>query len=75
MFGGWLRSQVTCSICKYQSIKLETFLDLNLEIQGIETLTDALVKFTEVEYLTGPNQYKCKRHVASVVVLMGTQLK
>ena len=33
VFGGWLRSQVKCSVCNNNSDTFESFLDLNLEIK------------------------------------------
>ena len=35
VFGGWLRSRVTCGQCHHNSDTFDSFLDLNLEIKVI----------------------------------------
>ncbi|VDB97050.1 unnamed protein product [Peniophora sp. CBMAI 1063] len=61
IFGGRLRSRVTCSQCKHNSDTFDNILDLSLEITGTRNLNEALKKFTKVDHLTGQNKYKCEK--------------
>lgn len=62
MFGGSLQSKVQCMRCHRESLCFENMLDLTVEIHGdIESLEDALAKFTASELLDGENKYKCNR--------------
>lgn len=68
VFGGCLHSTVSCMSCKAVSIVNEPFLDLSLEINGTNSVTGALEKFTANEKLDGSNRYrceKCKKHVVA----------
>lgn len=58
MWGGYLRSQVKCCKCGYESNTYETILDLSLEIKGT-SVHSALKNFTDPEILDGENKYKC----------------
>ncbi|CAO2834476.1 unnamed protein product [Amaranthus hypochondriacus] len=61
-FGGYLRSKIKCTKCRGKSEKHERMMDLTVEIGGdIETLEDALRKFTGTEPLDGENKYHCGR--------------
>mmetsp|Transcript_17630 Transcript_17630/g.29624 ORF Transcript_17630/g.29624 Transcript_17630/m.29624 type:complete len:592 (-) Transcript_17630:172-1947(-) len=60
-FGGRLRSQVTCTSCKYDSNTYDPFLDLSLEINKVPTIAQALGRFTAVEVLDGQNKYLCSK--------------
>lgn len=61
-FGGYLRSKIKCSRCHGKSERQERMMDLAVEIEGdIETLEDALRKFTRTESLDGENKYHCSR--------------
>ncbi len=61
MFGGYLRSQVSCTKCKYNSNTYDPFLDLSLEVSGkkVNSLHDALTEFTRKETLDTDNKWKC----------------
>ncbi|KAI0033752.1 hypothetical protein K488DRAFT_36143, partial [Vararia minispora EC-137] len=61
IFGGRLRSRVTCGQCHQHSDTFDSILDLSLEINGVRTLREALQKFTKVDHLTGSNKYKCEK--------------
>ena len=68
MFGGYLRSQVRCTKCKYKSNTYDPFLDLSLEVSGkkIKSLQGALSEYTRKETLDAANKWKCsgcKKHV------------
>ncbi|KAK2466050.1 hypothetical protein APHAL10511_001692 [Amanita phalloides] len=66
IFGGRLRSRVTCHDCGYNSDTFDRILDLSLDILRSESVRDALHKFIAVDYLKGADKYKCekcKKHV------------
>ncbi|ETW84138.1 cysteine protease, partial [Heterobasidion irregulare TC 32-1] len=68
IFGGKLRSRVTCRDCAYNSDTFDSMLDLSVDIYGLGSLRDALRKFVAVDYLKGSDKYKCekcKRHVVA----------
>lgn len=61
-FGGYLQSKIKCLKCQYISERYDRMMDLNVEIEGnIESLQDALARFTAPEILDGENKYKCDR--------------
>lgn len=50
--------------CSVKSERHEQMMDLTVEIEGnIETLEEALRKFTATEILDGENKYHCNRLV------------
>lgn len=61
IFGGRLRSRVTCRECNYNSDTFDSMLDISLDIYGSSTLKDALKKFVAVDYLRGSDKYKCEK--------------
>ncbi|KAM0910604.1 hypothetical protein ACQ4PT_014048 [Festuca glaucescens] len=62
MFEGYLRSKIKCTKCGVSSEQRERILDLTVEIDGaINTLEDALHRFTSKEVLDGDNKYHCVR--------------
>ena len=63
LFGGRLRSRVTCMQCGYNSDTFDSILDLSIDIHGCASLKDALRKFTAVDYLKGADKYKCEKCV------------
>ena len=65
IFGGMLRSRVTCSECHHNSDTFDSILDLSVDIHGVDTLRDALRKFTAVDYLKGSDKYKCEKYAPS----------
>ncbi|KAK5824115.1 Ubiquitin carboxyl-terminal hydrolase 16 -like protein [Gossypium arboreum] len=61
-FGGFLRSKIMCVKCQGKSERYERMMDLTVEIEGdIETLEEALHRFTRTEILDGENKYQCGR--------------
>ncbi|GAA99001.1 uncharacterized protein L969DRAFT_76895 [Mixia osmundae IAM 14324] len=60
IFGGKLRSRVLCNKCGHASDTFESFLDLSLDIQGLDHLRDALRRFFQPDDLRGQNKYKCE---------------
>jgi len=68
IFGGKLRSRVTCLSCGYNSDTFDDMLDLSVDIYGVDSLQKALRKFVAVDHLKGADKYKCdkcKKHVSA----------
>ncbi|XP_068068824.1 ubiquitin carboxyl-terminal hydrolase 17-like protein 6 [Anomalospiza imberbis] len=68
IFGGFLRSRVTCFSCEAISDSYEAFLDVPLDIKAASSLTAALEDFVTPEHLDGDNCFKCnkcKKNVAA----------
>jgi ubiquitin C-terminal hydrolase len=63
IFGGYLQSQVLCTVCKYPSNTIEAALDISLEIQNANSIEKALALFTKKELLCKDNRYKCSKYV------------
>lgn len=61
IFGGRLRSRVTCLSCGYNSDTFDSILDLSIDIYGVTNLRDALRKFVAVDHLRGADKYKCDK--------------
>ncbi|NXF56015.1 UBP42 hydrolase, partial [Oceanites oceanicus] len=59
IFGGFLRSRVTCLNCKAVSDSYEAFLDVLLDIKAAPSVTAALEDFVKPEQLDGKNCFKC----------------
>ncbi|KAG6903411.1 hypothetical protein C0995_005434 [Termitomyces sp. Mi166 len=66
IFGGRLRSRVTCLNCGHNSDTFDRVLDISVDIHRQEVLKDALRKFVAIDHLKGADKYKCekcKKHV------------
>ncbi|XP_075579417.1 ubiquitin carboxyl-terminal hydrolase 42-like [Pelecanus crispus] len=61
IFGGFLRSRVTCLSCKAVSDTYEAFLNIPLDIKAASSVTGALEDFVKPEQLDGENGYKCSK--------------
>jgi ubiquitin carboxyl-terminal hydrolase 36/42 len=66
IFGGRLRSRVTCRECGHNSDTFDSILDLSLDIVGVSGLKEALRKFIAVDYLKGADKYKCEKCVPTL---------
>ncbi|CAM0944815.1 unnamed protein product [Alopecurus aequalis] len=61
VFGGRLKSQLTCHACGHCSETFEPFLDLSLEIDQVDDLVAALESFTKVEQIgDAENKLTCE---------------
>ena len=60
VFGGKLRSRVTCLTCNRCSDKFDGFMDLSLDIAKAKSVANALKSYVAVEVLDGRNKYKCE---------------
>jgi hypothetical protein len=70
IFGGYLRSQVRCNKCGYNSNTYDPFLDLSLEVskKSSNSVAFAFSEFTRKETLDSANKWKCsgcKKHVCA----------
>ncbi|XP_059691242.1 ubiquitin carboxyl-terminal hydrolase 42-like [Gavia stellata] len=61
VFGGFLRSRVTCLSCKAISDTYEAFLNIPLDIKAASSVTEALEDFVRPEQLDAENGYKCSK--------------
>ncbi|NWU73717.1 UBP42 hydrolase, partial [Pterocles burchelli] len=68
IFGGKLRSRVTCLQCGAVSDTYELFFDLPLDIKELSSVTGALEDFVRLEQLDGENSFQCSgcRRLAAV---------
>ncbi|XP_061870780.1 ubiquitin carboxyl-terminal hydrolase 42-like [Colius striatus] len=61
IFGGQMRSRVTCLSCNAVSDSYEAFLDVSLDIKAASSVTTALKHFVKPEHLDGENCFHCSR--------------
>jgi ubiquitin carboxyl-terminal hydrolase 36/42 len=61
IFGGYIRTTVTCLQCCGVSTTFQHFQDLILDIRRASTLDDALAAYFCVERLEGEDAYRCGR--------------
>ncbi|KAJ6490341.1 Usp36 protein [Mycena vitilis] len=61
IFGGRLRSRVSCSECEHNSDTFDSILDLSLDIHNINSVRNALRKFVQPDMLKGADKYKCEK--------------
>nr|XP_018896943.1 PREDICTED: ubiquitin carboxyl-terminal hydrolase 36 isoform X1 [Bemisia tabaci]XP_018897022.1 PREDICTED: ubiquitin carboxyl-terminal hydrolase 36 isoform X1 [Bemisia tabaci]XP_018897097.1 PREDICTED: ubiquitin carboxyl-terminal hydrolase 36 isoform X1 [Bemisia tabaci]XP_018897181.1 PREDICTED: ubiquitin carboxyl-terminal hydrolase 36 isoform X1 [Bemisia tabaci] len=60
IFGGYIRTEVTCLECQYVSTTFQHFQDLLLDIRQASTVDDALENYFSKERLDEENAYKCE---------------
>ena len=58
LWGGYLRSQIKCCKCGYESNTYDSILDISLEIKG-PSVRSAFKHFTDPEILDDDNKYNC----------------
>ena len=66
IFGGKLRSRVSCQNCKHDSDTIDNIMDLSLDVSRADTVKEALQAFIKVDMLQGNNKYKCEKCVTCV---------
>ncbi|KAM5312329.1 ubiquitin carboxyl-terminal hydrolase 17-like protein 6 [Glossophaga mutica] len=59
IFGGYWRSQIKCLCCHSVSDTLDPYLDIALDIQGAQSVAQALELLVTPEKLDGDNSYQC----------------
>ncbi|KAJ6515632.1 Usp36 protein, partial [Mycena sanguinolenta] len=67
IFGGRLRSRVSCHDCGYNSDTFDSILDLSLDIHNMNGVREALRKFVHPDTLKGADKYKCEKCKKPVV--------
>ncbi|KAH8926491.1 cysteine proteinase [Atractiella rhizophila] len=60
IFGGKLRSRVTCKTCGYNSDTYDEMMDVSLDVR-LNDVEGGLRAFTRAERLDGQNKYKCDK--------------
>lgn len=61
IFGGKLRSRVSCLSCKQDSDTYDNFMDLSLDVAKTASVKEALKSFVKIDQLSGSNKYKCEK--------------
>ncbi|KAL5636703.1 hypothetical protein ACGC1H_000612 [Rhizoctonia solani] len=61
IFGGRLRSRVSCRTCHHCSDTFDSLLDLSVEINRSASLMHALSQFVKPEVLSGEDAYRCEK--------------
>ncbi|CAE6470212.1 unnamed protein product [Rhizoctonia solani] len=61
IFGGRLRSRVSCRTCHHCSDTFDSLLDLSIEIVRVNSLANALSQFVKPEVLSGEDAYRCEK--------------
>lgn len=61
IFGGRLRSRVSCRSCHHCSDTFDSLLDLSVEIVQVQSLIRALAQFVKPEILSGEDAYRCEK--------------
>ncbi|CAE6510721.1 unnamed protein product [Rhizoctonia solani] len=61
IFGGRLRSRVSCRTCHHCSDTFDSLLDLSVEINRSTSLMHALSQFVKPEVLSGEDAYRCEK--------------
>ncbi|KAJ1308891.1 hypothetical protein OPQ81_004578 [Rhizoctonia solani] len=61
IFGGRLRSRVSCRTCHHCSDTFDSLLDLSVEINRSTSLIHALSQFVKPEVLSGEDAYRCEK--------------
>jgi ubiquitin carboxyl-terminal hydrolase 7 len=58
LFRGKLRNVIRCTNVSYESVRSESFYDLQMTIRGVRSLEESFEKYVAVEVLNGKNQYR-----------------
>ncbi|OHT04492.1 hypothetical protein TRFO_28001 [Tritrichomonas foetus] len=72
LFKGKFRNYIRCKDIQYESLHVEDFYDLSMDVKGIKCLHDSFKKYTQPDDLVGDNQYQVEgqgKHDA----IMGTE--
>eukprot|EP00808_Paulinella_micropora_P014472 g14573.t1 len=59
LFLGSSCSSVLCQRCQNRTDRPDTFLDLCLDVEGVDGVQEALDRLTQLEVLEGSNAYRC----------------
>lgn len=58
MFTGKMKNLVVCNDVEFQSTRVESFTELQLNVKGCKDVYESLEKYVESEELNGDNQYE-----------------
>jgi len=72
VFGGKLRSRVSCGSCGYNSDTFDRILDLSLDIIKADSLKEALSSFISPDHLKGTDKYKCEKYIFHSVIYVSS---
>ncbi|KAG8744561.1 hypothetical protein FRC10_009897 [Ceratobasidium sp. 414] len=61
IFGGRLRSRVSCRTCGHCSDTFDSILDLSVDIARVNSLAHALAQFVKSDVLSGEDAYRCEK--------------
>ncbi|KAF8338711.1 uncharacterized protein EI90DRAFT_2403689 [Cantharellus anzutake] len=61
IFGGRLRSRVTCRSCSHPSDTFDSLLDLSIDVARRPSIRAALDSFVSIDVLAGADKYKCEK--------------
>lgn len=67
IFGGRLRSRVTCRSCGHPSDTFDSLLDLSIDVPKRASIREALDAFVAIDVLAGADKYKCEKCKKPVV--------
>jgi ubiquitin C-terminal hydrolase len=59
LYSGQLNDNIRCLHCNSVKTRQDEYLDISLDVDKCNSLTEALSKFIQTETLTGDNQYRC----------------
>ena len=70
MFGGHMSNSVICTSCGFCSERVDSFMDISLDIDHCKTIKDCLRKFTSYELLKGENKWKCEKYCHCICIFV-----
>jgi uncharacterized UBP type Zn finger protein len=59
LYKGSMEQKIICSECKYESTRIEHFMDITLSVEGLSNLNDSFKQYLSPEVLEKENQYRC----------------
>lgn len=62
LFRGKSCSFVRCKEVDYESSKVEYFYDLQLDVEGCDSLEKSFMKYLDIDYLEGENKYNTEQY-------------
>ncbi|XP_002929987.1 ubiquitin carboxyl-terminal hydrolase 17-like protein 6 [Ailuropoda melanoleuca] len=66
IFGGYWRSQIHCLHCQGISSTMDPYLDISLDIEAAQSVSQALEQLVKPEKLDGENAYHCNTCLGKV---------
>ena len=75
LYEGMMTGYIDCQECEYVSARHEKFLDIQVPIQGLPSVSAGLQAFVTPERMEGENQYACSGCSQKVDALKGMSIK